>query len=181
MPVTADGRGYDLVSVIDPVTGLPVSGGGGGSSGGSVTAPGTAGTQAQTIQGNANGVPVPVSGVVTSTVPKRATRAQGQSATSTTASTAVTPQSTQVLAADPGRTKFQIQNTGSAVIALYVNEGAGTQGASIATGTAAAPLAYDMILIPAGQLYVTEPEMICTGQINVASGTASVPYSYRSW
>jgi len=152
-------------NLIDPATG---TGGGGGGSTGSVTAPGTAGTQAQTIQGNAAGVPVPVSGTVTASTVQRATLAEGGGTTSGAAGTA-----TQVIPADANRKKFEFQNLGTATIILRVNVGADPTPA--ATGT---PTTKRMIAVPAGQLYVTEADTLCTGLVSVASGTASVPYSY---
>jgi len=166
LPVAGDD--VPLVAVVNP-DGTAIAGGsGGGSSGGSVTAPGTAGTQAQTIQGNAAGVPVPVSGAVATTTTQRATIAEGGGTTSGTVGTA-----TQVLAADANRKKFEFQNLGTATIILRVNVGA--DGTPAATGT---PTTKRMIAVPAGQLYVTEADTLCTGLVSVASGTASVPYSY---
>lgn len=101
---------------------------------------------------------------------QRAVKAEGGGTTSATAG-----QSTTILPADPTRIRFEIQNLGTAPIFVRVNQGAATTAAS--TATPASP-GTRSIAVPAGQLYVTESDVLCTGQINVASGTASVPYSY---
>jgi len=203
MALDVIGNGYDRVVVIDPTTGQPAAiGGGGGGSGstGSVTAAGTNGTVAQAVQGINGGVPVAVSGPLTdaqlalrqgtlgqktsagsapvvlasdqsaipTTVTQRATIAEGGGTTSGTAGTA-----TQVLAADANRKKFEFQNLGTATIVLRVNVGADTTTAVTTT-----PTTKRMIAVPAGQLYVTEADTLCTGLISVVSATASVPYSY---
>jgi len=155
-------------NLIDPATG---TGGGGSGSTGSVTAAGTNGTVAQAVQGINGGVPVPVSGAVTASTAQRATITEGGGTTSGTAGTA-----TQVLAADPNRKKFEFQNLGTATIVLRVNVGADATPAVAAAPTAATT--KRMIAVPAGQLYVTEADTLCTGLVSVASGTASVPYSY---
>jgi len=172
LPVAGDD--VPLVAVVNP-DGSTISAGGGGSSGGSVTAPGTAGAQAQTIQGNAAGVPVPVSGAVTTSVTQRAMLSEGSSTTSATVNTSAT-----ILAADPNRKKLSYQNTGSATIALRINVGADTTAANATPPAAGATTAKRMIFVPAGQYYVTEPDELCTGQINTASLTASVPQTWAA-
>lgn len=152
-------------NLIDPATG---TGGGGSGSTGSVTAAGTNGTVAQAVQGINGGVPVPISGAVTASTAQRATIAEGGGTTNATAGTA-----TQVIAADANRKKFEFQNLGAAVIVLRINVAADTTAAVTTT-----PTTKRMIAVPAGQLYVTEADVLCTGLVSVVSATASVPYSY---
>jgi len=138
-----------------------VSGSGGGTSGGSVTNPGVGGTQAQAVQGISGGVPV------ATTFNQRLVKAEGGGTTSSTVNTA-----TQVLGADPTRTKFEFQNTGTATITLRINQGSDTSVANAASTT------KRMISVPAGQLYVSEPDVKVDGLISVVSATASVPYFF---